>query len=429
MINVVGVRFSRAGKIYYFNPVKQDVKVGDHVIVENSRGVDFGTVVLGMKEIDEKTLPSPCKNIMRVAGEDDVKRHEDNLVQQKEAMKMCQQKILQHKLPMKLINASYTFDRSKIVFYFSAEGRVDFRDLVKDLAGIFRTRIELRQIGVRDEAKIIGGYSSCGRELCCYSVLGDFHPVSIKMAKQQNLSLNPAKISGICGRLMCCLNYEYEEEPRKPKNRKPKTEAGENAGCGGCGGAAAASTEEKQGCCGSKNEGGGCCGAASEERFDAGMLEDMANEFDAVNGKTAGGEKAANQERPARSPRPQNRNNQNRNRQNQENGNNQNGNGQNRNNQNQNQNNQNKNGQNGNNPNRNNQNKNNQPKDAVAKVDGENKPRPRRKPRPKQDKKPFDSGANNNTGNNVEQKTPAKPVEKPAVKPTEKPTAKTTTEA
>ena len=225
-IIVVGVRFRKAGKIYYFAPRELEAELGDHVIVETARGVEFGTVVVGKKEIDERTLPSPCKDIMRIATEEHVAQNAENRELEVKALDICQEKILKHDLPMKLIEVNYTIDRGKIIFYFSAENRVDFRELVKDLASVFRTRIELRQIGVRDEAKMLGGYSSCGRELCCHSVLGDFHPVSIKMAKQQNLSLNPAKISGVCGRLMCCLKYEYDEYE---KNNRKKSD-----GCDGC---------------------------------------------------------------------------------------------------------------------------------------------------------------------------------------------------
>ena len=217
MITVVGVRFRRAGKIYYFCPKELNVAVDDHVIVETSRGIEFGTVVLGKRKIDETSLPSPVKDIIRKATWGDEKQNKKNKNSEASAMEICQKKIKEHQLPMKLIDVNYTFDQGKIIFYFSAESRVDFRELVKDLAAVFRTRIELRQIGVRDEAKMLGGYSTCGRELCCHAVLGEFQPVSIKMAKQQNLSLNPSKISGVCGRLMCCLKYEYEEDNGKSK--------------------------------------------------------------------------------------------------------------------------------------------------------------------------------------------------------------------
>ena len=215
MIDVVGIRFRKAGKIYYFCPKDLDIKVGDNVIVETARGIEYGNVVLGKREIDENTLPSPCKDIIRISTPADDKQYEKNKKNEAKAFEICLEKIANRKLPMKLIDVNYTFDQGKVIFYFSAESRVDFRELVKDLAAVFRTRIELRQIGVRDEAKMLGGYSTCGRELCCHSVLGDFQPVSIKMAKQQNLSLNPAKISGVCGRLMCCLKYEYDEYDNK----------------------------------------------------------------------------------------------------------------------------------------------------------------------------------------------------------------------
>lgn len=222
MIKVVGIRFRKAGKIYYFCPKDLKVKVGDNVIVETARGVEYGNVVLGEREIDENTLPSPCKDIMRLATPADDKQYEKNKKSEIKAFDICLEKIANRNLPMKLIDVDYTFDQGKIIFYFSAESRVDFRELVKDLAAVFRTRIELRQIGVRDEAKMLGGYSTCGRELCCHSVLGDFQPVSIKMAKQQNLSLNPAKISGVCGRLMCCLKYEYDEYDGKTDSKCDK---------------------------------------------------------------------------------------------------------------------------------------------------------------------------------------------------------------
>ncbi|MCY6370265.1 PSP1 domain-containing protein [Clostridium ganghwense] len=214
MITVVGIRFKKSGKIYYFDPNGLDVKSGDSVIVETVRGIEFGDCVIGPKDIPESDVVTPLKNVIRKAEEEDIKKHLENKQKQKEAFDVCLEKIEKHDLPMKLIDVEYTFDNNKIIFYFTADGRVDFRELVKDLASVFRTRIELRQIGVRDEAKMIGGLGPCGRPLCCSSFLGDFAPVSIKMAKEQNLSLNPAKISGICGRLMCCLNYEqntYEE--------------------------------------------------------------------------------------------------------------------------------------------------------------------------------------------------------------------------
>ena len=218
MYKVIGVRFKMAGKIYYFDPNKIKLVVGDKIVVETARGLEYGEVVVGIKEVSEKELILPIKSVIRKATTEDEKRAEENAVKEKEAFEVCNKKIVGHNLPMKLIDVEYTFDVSKIIFYFKAEGRVDFRDLVKDLAGIFRTRIELRQIGVRDEAKMLGGLGSCGRVLCCHSVLGDFEPVSIKMAKDQSLSLSPNKISGICGRLMCCLKYEndfYEEERKR----------------------------------------------------------------------------------------------------------------------------------------------------------------------------------------------------------------------
>lgn len=217
MITVVGIRFKKAGKIYYFSPSDLNINKGDNVIVETVRGIEFGECVIGPKEINEEAIISPLKNVIRVATEDDVKKYEENKSKEKQAFEICLKKIEQHNLVMKLIDVEYTFDNNKVIFYFTADGRVDFRELVKDLASVFRTRIELRQIGVRDEAKMVGGLGPCGRPMCCSSFLGDFAPVSIKMAKEQNLSLNPAKISGICGRLMCCLNYEQEayEEIRK----------------------------------------------------------------------------------------------------------------------------------------------------------------------------------------------------------------------
>lgn len=206
---VVGVRFKEVGKIYYFEPGELDVIPGDPVIVETARGVEYGLVVVEPRWIPAEEVPPQLKKIQRKATPEDAKRVQENQKDEKEALATCQKKVSEHGLPMKLIDAEYTFDRSKVIFYFVAENRVDFRDLVRDLAGIFRTRIELRQIGVRDEAKMIGGLGSCGRELCCSTFLGDFDTVSIKMAKEQNLSLNPTKISGACGRLMCCLKYEH----------------------------------------------------------------------------------------------------------------------------------------------------------------------------------------------------------------------------
>lgn len=210
MINIVGVRFKNAGKIYYFDPVDFEIEKDIDVVVETARGLEYGTVVVGKKEIDEESLVSPLKPIIRIATEEDTKIYKENKEKSKETFELCLQKIKEHELTMYLIDCEYTFDRNKLIFYFTAEGRIDFRELVKDLAAIFKTRIELRQIGVRDEAKSIGGLGPCGRSLCCSSWLGDFQPVSIKMAKDQSLSLNPTKISGICGRLFCCLKYEHD---------------------------------------------------------------------------------------------------------------------------------------------------------------------------------------------------------------------------
>lgn len=208
MIKVVGVRFKKAGKIYYFDPDNLEVKLKESVIVETARGLEFGEVVVGPKDVEESQIIQPLKRVIRISTNEDRLKNDENKSKEKEAFKICLEKIGNHNLPMKLIDVEYTFDNSKIIFYFVADGRIDFRELVKDLAAIFRTRIELRQIGVRDESKFIGGIGPCGRTLCCASFLGDFEPVSIKMAKEQNLSLNPTKISGVCGRLMCCLNYE-----------------------------------------------------------------------------------------------------------------------------------------------------------------------------------------------------------------------------
>ncbi|HHW07558.1 MAG TPA: stage 0 sporulation family protein [Clostridia bacterium] len=210
MLTVIGVRFKKAGKIYYFDPADLDIKAGDQVIVETSRGIEFGDVVVGPKPVNDDEVVLPLKKVIRIATKEDQEVVAANKEKEKEAFAICLQKIKEHELPMKLIDVEYTFDVSKIIFYFTAEGRVDFRELVKDLAAIFRTRIELRQIGVRDEAKMLGGLGPCGRVVCCASFLGEFDPVSIRMAKDQNLSLNPAKISGLCGRLMCCLKYENE---------------------------------------------------------------------------------------------------------------------------------------------------------------------------------------------------------------------------
>ncbi len=218
MTRVIGVRFRTAGKIYYFDPGDFEIKKGDHVIVETARGVEFGTVLSDPREVEDEEVTKPLKGVLRMATEKDIEQEASNRIKEKEAFRICKQKILGHGLEMKLIDAEYTFDNNKVLFYFTADGRIDFRDLVKDLASEFKTRIELRQIGVRDETKIIGGYGICGRPLCCHSYLSDFIPVSIKMAKEQNLSLNPTKISGVCGRLMCCLKNEedvYEELNRK----------------------------------------------------------------------------------------------------------------------------------------------------------------------------------------------------------------------
>ena len=207
---VIGVRFKKAGKIYYFNPLSIPFEAGEGVIVETSRGIEFGEVVIGAREIEQKELQKPLRPVIRRADEEDYARIEANQRKEKEEFAVCEEKIKKHGMDMKLINVEYTFDNSKIVFYFTAEGRVDFRELVKDLASVFKTRIELRQIGVRDETKMLGGLGPCGRPACCAEFLGDFQPVSIKMAKEQNLSLSPTKISGLCGRLMCCLGYEHE---------------------------------------------------------------------------------------------------------------------------------------------------------------------------------------------------------------------------
>jgi len=224
MIDVVGIRFKSAGKIYYFDPGELTLPVPTSVIVETARGLELGEVVLGLREIAAEEVVLPLKKVLRKATPDDLEKAEVNRAKEEKAKETCQEKIVEHQLPMKLVNVEYTFDASKIIFYFTAEGRVDFRELVKDLAAIFRTRIELRQIGVRDEAKMLGGLGSCGRELCCASFLGEFEPVSIKMAKEQNLSLNPTKISGICGRLMCCLNYEsvcYQCRKKEKEESQP----------------------------------------------------------------------------------------------------------------------------------------------------------------------------------------------------------------
>ena len=210
MTKVIGVRFRQAGKIYFFSPGNLHIKKGDKVIVETARGVEFGSVVSAPKEVADEEIMQPLKPVLRVATEEDKRTEEKNREKEQEAFRVCQEKIRKHELDMKLISAEYTFDNNKVLFYFTADGRIDFRELVKDLAAVFRTRIELRQIGVRDETKIKGGIGVCGRALCCHTYLSEFAPVSIKMAKEQNLSLNPTKISGVCGRLMCCLTNEEE---------------------------------------------------------------------------------------------------------------------------------------------------------------------------------------------------------------------------
>ena len=220
-MRVIGVRFRTAGKVYYFDPGTLKVRHGSHVIVETARGIEYGTVVGVPMDIKVSKLNLPLKEVIRVATPADTETEQNNRIKEKEAYRICQEKIHAHGLDMKLINAEYTFDNSKVLFYFTSDGRVDFRDLVKDLAGVFRTRIELRQIGVRDEAKMMGGLGLCGRPVCCGAFLGDFQPVSIKMAKEQNLSLNPTKISGVCGRLMCCLKYE-EDHYEATRKRMPK---------------------------------------------------------------------------------------------------------------------------------------------------------------------------------------------------------------
>ena len=210
MTKVIGVRFRHAGKIYYFSPGELEIASGDHVIVETARGVEYGHVVIGNREVEDEKVVQPLKPVIRLATDKDDEQSMANREKEKEAYKICQEKIRKHKLEMKLIDAEYTFDNNKVLFYFTADGRIDFRELVKDLASVFRTRIELRQIGVRDETKILGGIGICGRPLCCHTHQSEFLPVSIKMAKEQNLSLNPTKISGVCGRLMCCLKHEEE---------------------------------------------------------------------------------------------------------------------------------------------------------------------------------------------------------------------------
>jgi cell fate regulator YaaT (PSP1 superfamily) len=210
MADIIGVRFKNMGKLYYFDPDGHSFQRGDKVVVETSHGLDCGEVAMANREIDDKELVKPLKKVVRPASPDDIQHAQENVEKEKRAFEICLEKIKLHKLDMKLVNVEYTFDNSKILFYFTADGRVDFRELVKDLASVFRTRIELRQIGVRDEAKMLGGLGICGRPFCCSQFLSDFQPVSIKMAKEQGLSLNPTKISGACGRLMCCLKYEQE---------------------------------------------------------------------------------------------------------------------------------------------------------------------------------------------------------------------------
>lgn len=221
MRNIVGVRFKKPGKIYFFDPGKLEIQMQDQVVVETSMGQEIGEVVVSKREVPEQSLTAPLKRVIRVATQNDLKHDKENREKEKEAFKICEEKIKKYKLDMNLTEVEYKFDNSKILFYFTAEGRIDFRELVKDLAAVFKTRIELRQIGVRDEVKRIGGNGVCGRELCCCSFLGNFETVSIKMAKEQNMSLNPSKISGNCGRLMCCLKYEQEVYEDK-LNRLPK---------------------------------------------------------------------------------------------------------------------------------------------------------------------------------------------------------------
>lgn len=221
MVNVIGVRFRRAGKVYFFDPSGYDIKQGDNVIVETARGIEYGSVVLGPRDVEDDKIIQPLKPVIRQATDEDNAVEKKNKEKEKEAFSICLEKIHKHGLEMKLIDSEYTFDNNKVLFYFTADGRIDFRELVKDLASVFKTRIELRQIGVRDETKIVGGIGICGRPLCCHTHLSEFAPVSIKMAKEQNLSLNPTKISGVCGRLMCCLKHEeeaYEELNSKLPN-------------------------------------------------------------------------------------------------------------------------------------------------------------------------------------------------------------------
>lgn len=237
MANIIGVRFRRAGKIYFFDPDGKQVQRGEHVIVETSMGMEYGEVVISNRQLPQEKIVAPLKKIIRVANYQDEKQNEENKKQEKEAFKICEKKIKEHGLDMKLMDVEFKFDKSKILFFFTAEGRIDFRELVRDLAAVYKTRIELRQVGVRDEVKRLGGNGVCGRELCCCSFLGNFETVSIKMAKEQNVSLNPSKISGNCGRLMCCLQYEqnvYEDKLKKlPKiGAIVKTEDGKGEVCG-----------------------------------------------------------------------------------------------------------------------------------------------------------------------------------------------------
>ena len=218
MRKIIGIRFRTAGKVYYFDPLDFNIKKGDHVIVETARGIEYGTAVGDIRELEEEKINQPVKPVIRIAKERDDKQQAENKIKEKEAFQICLEKIKKHNLEMKLIDTEYTFDNNKILFYFTADGRIDFRELVKDLASVFKTRIELRQIGVRDETKVLGGMGICGRALCCHTFLSEFAPVSIKMAKEQNLSLNPTKISGVCGRLMCCL--KNEEETYEDLNRR-----------------------------------------------------------------------------------------------------------------------------------------------------------------------------------------------------------------
>ncbi|MBI5560698.1 MAG: stage 0 sporulation family protein [Deltaproteobacteria bacterium] len=237
MATVAGVRFKRAGRVYRFDANGLNLKSGDTVVVEVEKGIGMGRVVWGPFEVDEKTLEHPLKKVVRLADRVDMEREQHNKEREKEAFNVCRDKIERYNLPMKLVNVEYLFDSSKVIFYFTSENRVDFRELVKDLAGCFYTRIEMRQIGVRDEAKMLGGFGPCGRQLCCAGFLTDFEPVTVKMAKEQNLSLNPVKISGLCGRLMCCLSYEVDSPPCDS----------ERGDCGGCGKAGSAGSGAQTG--------------------------------------------------------------------------------------------------------------------------------------------------------------------------------------